>query len=304
MSDLLKIAELEKVTGIPRTTIHYYQREGLLPPAHGEGRTVAFYGDEHLRRLQEIKRMREEELLPLKEIKRRISPDGVKARPAEPASARGEATRRRILEAAVREFSQNGYRRTKVTDIISSLGIATMTFYRYFPNKRQLFLEVVDSIVNDMIEHVETEIAGEADFIIRMLKRAQSFYVVYSQNQDILQILHGEAAGSDPELSDFAKRIYQRLVRDIVADIEEWRKEGILKDFDPEFTAYLFLGASQLVSYRMSMDDRYSVHDFLSEALNLLLAIKLLPMIDLNPLREPYESLVDELARTALQRGD
>lgn len=64
------MAELSARSGVPRETIHFYLREGLLPRPVKGGRTVAFYGPEHLERLRTIRRLREEKYLPLAVIKR------------------------------------------------------------------------------------------------------------------------------------------------------------------------------------------------------------------------------------------
>jgi DNA-binding transcriptional MerR regulator len=64
------MAELSSRSGVPRETIHFYLREGLLPRPRKGGRTVAYYGEEHLDRLRIIRRLREEKYLPLAVIRR------------------------------------------------------------------------------------------------------------------------------------------------------------------------------------------------------------------------------------------
>lgn len=66
----LRMAELSARSGVPRETIHFYLREGLLPRPRKGGRTVAYYGEEHLERLRTIRRLREEKYLPLAVIRR------------------------------------------------------------------------------------------------------------------------------------------------------------------------------------------------------------------------------------------
>lgn len=53
------IEELIEVTGVSRRTIRFYIEQGLLPPSAGRGRG-GFYDREHLERLLEIKRQRED----------------------------------------------------------------------------------------------------------------------------------------------------------------------------------------------------------------------------------------------------
>lgn len=65
----MRMAELCARSGVARETIHFYLREGLLPrPAKG-GRTVAYYGEDHLARLRLIRHLREDKYLPLAVIR-------------------------------------------------------------------------------------------------------------------------------------------------------------------------------------------------------------------------------------------
>src|SRR5438105_1615621 len=65
----MRMSELAERTGVPRETIHFYLREGLLPRPRKGGRTVAFYGEEHVERLKTNRRLREK-YLPLSVIRR------------------------------------------------------------------------------------------------------------------------------------------------------------------------------------------------------------------------------------------
>jgi len=53
-TERLRIDELAQRSGLPSGTIRFYQREGLIPPPEREGR-VAFYSEEHLRRLERVR---------------------------------------------------------------------------------------------------------------------------------------------------------------------------------------------------------------------------------------------------------
>jgi DNA-binding transcriptional MerR regulator/tetratricopeptide (TPR) repeat protein len=66
----MRMAELSARSGVPRDTIHFYLKEGLLPRPKKGGKTVAFYGEEHLERLRLIRRLRDEKYLPLAVIRR------------------------------------------------------------------------------------------------------------------------------------------------------------------------------------------------------------------------------------------
>lgn len=71
----MKMAELERRSGVGRETIRYYIREGLLPEPERRARNVADYSDLHAQRLKTIKRLQEERFLPLDVIRRVLDGD-------------------------------------------------------------------------------------------------------------------------------------------------------------------------------------------------------------------------------------
>src|SRR5688572_29910951 len=64
-----KMKDLVVASGLPRQAIHFYVKEGLLPPGKKTGRNTALYSEEHLTRLALIKKLKHERFLPLKAIK-------------------------------------------------------------------------------------------------------------------------------------------------------------------------------------------------------------------------------------------
>lgn len=57
----MRMQELAERSGLPKTTIHHYAREGLLPPAHKTARNAAQYDASHLERLALITRLRDDD---------------------------------------------------------------------------------------------------------------------------------------------------------------------------------------------------------------------------------------------------
>lgn len=58
----MRMRELAELSGLPKSTIHFYQREGLLPPPEKTARNSAFYAPPHLERLALIGQLRAEGL--------------------------------------------------------------------------------------------------------------------------------------------------------------------------------------------------------------------------------------------------
>ena len=68
----MRMRDLAAASGVPRTTIHYYMREGLLPPPEKTASNAARYGPSHLERLSLIRALRTDELgpFPMRQVRR------------------------------------------------------------------------------------------------------------------------------------------------------------------------------------------------------------------------------------------
>ena len=64
-----KMKDLCNITGLGRQAIHFYIQQGLLPPGRKTGHNMAWYSEEHLERIQMIRKLQHERFLPLKAIK-------------------------------------------------------------------------------------------------------------------------------------------------------------------------------------------------------------------------------------------
>jgi DNA-binding transcriptional MerR regulator len=64
-----RMKDLCEQTGLPRQVIHFYIQQGLVPEGHKTGRNMAYYGEEHVRRVRLVRKLQHERFLPLKAIR-------------------------------------------------------------------------------------------------------------------------------------------------------------------------------------------------------------------------------------------
>jgi AcrR family transcriptional regulator len=80
--------------------------------------------------------------------------------------AKGEQTRRAILDAAIERFGRDGYRATSVADIARDARVSGTAAYAYFPNKEALFLAALDddaaAVIEEGVSHVIDDSAPES----------------------------------------------------------------------------------------------------------------------------------------------
>jgi AcrR family transcriptional regulator len=65
---------------------------------------------------------------------------------------KGERTRARLLEIAIRRFAAEGYRRTSVSDVAREAGLTPAAVYAYFAGKEALFKAAVDADAGALID--------------------------------------------------------------------------------------------------------------------------------------------------------
>ena len=66
----MKISQLVKRTGVPKETIHFYIREGLVRKPHKSNVNSAEYNERYVDQIQLIKDLRDNYYLPIPEIKK------------------------------------------------------------------------------------------------------------------------------------------------------------------------------------------------------------------------------------------
>ncbi|MGB0590340.1 MAG: TetR/AcrR family transcriptional regulator [Myxococcota bacterium] len=168
------------------------------------------------------------------------------------ANARREHRRAVILRAAVETFSLRGYHQTRVADILKAAGIARGTFYLYFESKNAIFLELLDTLLDEFlgrIDGVETGPAAPPVFE-QLLDRVTVIIETAASNAALTRIVFREAVGLDAEvdqkLSDFDDRLHEYVQEALNNGIAM----GLLREMDTAIIATCILGSIRQVLYR------------------------------------------------------
>ncbi len=130
-----------------------------------------------------------------------------------------EETRRRLLEAALSEFAQEGYAGANINSISQAAGYAQGTVYNYFPGKRALFQAVVQGIA---ARHTELILQGAASASqpAARLERFFSAGLAFAQGFAAeARVITGAFHSQDPEVRAFVYGAYERLLSYLEHDI-------------------------------------------------------------------------------------
>src|SRR3990172_9580037 len=272
----LTISELENVSGVPRSTIYFYVREGLLPTAQKAAASRAMYTESYVELLREISRLKAQGM-GLQAIKEVLAPWVASARALEVdlVAAQTEQTRQSIIAAAARLFARKGYKRTRVADIIKEVGVTPPVFYSHFASKHDLFVESFSVFVGWMRELIEAPLAGEPDPGARDLARVQGYFGVQALSPDLMSLVRSGALHEAGEMREVAKGSYQDMIRGTLEDLTHLREQsGVALPAADELVAFAMLGGLENLVMRASWDSRFSTRDVLWADLCLFLAVK------------------------------
>jgi len=296
----LTIGELEAASGTARSTVYYYVRAGLLPPAQKSSRTRALYTDDHVELLEEIRGLKEQGL-DIRAIRHRLRHRVASAsRNGEDLVARQEEeTRRAILRTAGREFAVNGYRQTRIADIIAELGITPQVLYSHFATKRDLFAAAYRAALQASMNVIEPRAEQETDPARHLVWRMLGDYGLRALNPDLLYLAR-QAAYDDPETTRELRKAHEHILGNQERDLVRLRRGPDDPPLSDELISYGLFGAFQAMRMRASWDDRFSRSDVIWNNLALFLAVLALydGTLDTREMERRYRGFVDEVAAT------
>lgn len=275
----LTISELERATGVPRSTIYFYVREGLVPPGQKAAASRAIYSDVHVALLERIKRMQDEGLA-LDEIRSRLASliEAGGENGVDLVAQVTEKTRQAILDVAARHFAAKGYKRTRISDIIKEVGISPPAFYNHYRTKRQLLMESFSLSARSSVASLEPQLEDEPDPAVRLIRRTRAYYDVQALSPGHLPLCRSEALIEDTETRKVAQDTYLEMIQGILSELTRLRADesAAPPPLPDELLAFSLQGALEHTVMRAEWDGSYSSRDVAMTHLYLFEAVRAL----------------------------
>lgn len=180
-----------------------------------------------------------------------------------PATARGLATRRRILDAAEAVFGERGYHDASVSEITTRAGVAQGTFYIYFDSKLQIFIELVEDVGERLRAAMSAASAGAADRIDAERTGFVAFFHFVAQHRRIYHIVQ-EAERVAPQA---AYAYYRRISVPYAQALRVAMDSGAIWGTNPEALAHALMGIGHFVAQRWLIWPRDGVEGAAPEGL-------------------------------------
>ncbi|MGH8506088.1 MAG: TetR/AcrR family transcriptional regulator [Stenotrophobium sp.] len=159
-----------------------------------------------------------------------------------PVTARGEATRRKLLSAAALEFGEKGFHLASVSSITLRAGVGQGTFYLYFRTKEEVFITLVQDIGGSLCKHTAQTLAHCTGKLAVEQASVESFIDFAQRHPGSLRIVQEAQFVDEPAYRDYhaslAKIYGGALSRvsgaggtheagDSDADVQAWALTGV-----------------------------------------------------------------------------
>ena len=269
----LTISELERESGVPRRTIYYYVRLGLLPEAQKASPTRALYAEDHLALLREIEALKAEGLRPAA-IRTRLAGRlrAAGENEVDLVARRDEETRQAILAAATRSFARKGYKGTRMADLVAELGVTPQLLYTHFATKRELFVACYKVAVRYMAGVIIPRVEPEGDPAVRLVWYMYADEGIKAFAPDMFA-LAVEASQHDEEARRDLREAYERIFRELIDDLRRFRRSEHEPPVSDELISHGLMGAFQQMLARAALDDEYSWREVTRQTLGLFLLV-------------------------------
>ncbi len=161
-----------------------------------------------------------------------------------------EATRRRILHVAAREFARLGFEQANINTIAELAGIGKGTIYLYFANKRDLFLSMLRVIAQDQLALIRAALAREGSLQERLERFFQAFVELAQVDEDGFNVYMSALYGVNRAFKDEATKLLRDYVAVVTLLLEQSRARGEVQYIDVTTTALMVIALTE--SYVLS----------------------------------------------------
>lgn len=135
-----------------------------------------------------------------------------------PASSRrltAVERRQQLMEVALKLFSERGFRSTTMDDIADAAGVTKPLLYQHFNSKRDLYLELVDSFAQTVLDAIGKATAAAHGPRQQVEDGFAAYFHLLRERTAAFRLLFASDVQNDRELSRARRRVENSLAEDI-----------------------------------------------------------------------------------------
>ena len=134
-------------------------------------------------------------------------------------SSRLPAARRKeqLLDVALRVFAERGFHRTAMNDVADAAGVTKPVLYQHFPSKRALYLELLRSVGDDLMQAIAEATAG-AGPREQVEHGLRAYFRFVADEGPAYWLMFGGGTRRDEEFAEEAARV-ERSIATVIAEL-------------------------------------------------------------------------------------
>jgi len=140
--------------------------------------------------------------------------------------------RNQILDAASLIFSKEGFAKANTDEIAKRANLGKGTIYRYFKNKRTLFLSVVDRGLDKLKDAILIEVEKTDDPLKKIENAIKTYLSFFEKNRNLIGILIHEQSSFQQRIARRYFEHYYGNVGRIKQTFKAGIEQGLIKDMD------------------------------------------------------------------------
>ncbi len=147
-----------------------------------------------------------------------------------------------IAQAAKEVFAERGYQRATLEEIAQRAGMSKATIYLYYRNKDDLFLHVVEELVNTVMAATAQEAATAKPPLEKLYGMVRCKVEFYEREREFFRIYLNEKQGLEVAPKDPHKKalreMYLQDVQTLAGVVQEGIDAGMLRPMDSRRLAF------------------------------------------------------------------
>jgi TetR/AcrR family fatty acid metabolism transcriptional regulator len=175
-----------------------------------------------------------------------------------------ENKHQKILQAAIKVFSEKGFYNSRVSEIAKEANVADGTIYLYFKNKDDILISLFEEEFGKIVQNMRAALEKDKDALQRIKRFAIAHLSIVTKQQELAEVMGVEVRQSSKFMKEYVNKPfieYLNIIRSVV--IEGQEKGLIRKDLTPGIMKRAFFGAlDEMARYWvLSTQKKHSIDD-------------------------------------------
>lgn len=157
--------------------------------------------------------------------------------PSIPKQERAQQKRKSLLQSGLTLFIHHGYEHTTAKEIALHAGVATGTFYRYFSDKRQLLLSLLEDKLDKILPPEPNWVHSNPEVLAKLLEKHYKQLYQFKLYKVLPEILI-----KDPELAHVLDEYRLNWHQRILSGLQKAKQQGLTwNDLNLDLVAWSIL---------------------------------------------------------------